>query len=87
MLAELVEYGHQTVNGEAVKLHVANAGKVRMADTGATLGLARRKPFIVKNADDAGGQKRLGLLHVGIGTAEITEDIAAAVHQLKIVGC
>ena len=46
VLAELVEHGHQTVNGEAIKLHVADAGKVRMVDTGAALGLARRKPFI-----------------------------------------
>ena len=87
VLAELVEYGHQTVNSEAVKLHVADAGKVRMADTGAALGLARRKSFIVKNADDAGGQKCLGLLHVGVSAAEVTEDIAAAAHQLKIVVC
>ena len=37
VLAELVEHGHQTVNGEAVKLHVANAGKVRMTDGIVTL--------------------------------------------------
>ena len=86
-LAELVEHGHQTINGEVVKLHVANAGKVRMADTGAALGLARRKPFAVKNANDTGGQKRLGLLHVGVRAAEVTEDIAAAVYQPTIVGC
>ena len=35
VLAEFVEHSHQPVNGEAAKLHVANAGKVRMADTGA----------------------------------------------------
>lgn len=85
--AQLIEHDHQTVNGEAVKLYVANAGKVRMIDTGTGLGLARRKPFIVKNANDAGGQKRLGLLHVGIGAAEVAEDIAAAMHQLEIVAC
>ena len=55
VLAELVEHSHQPVNGEAAKLYVANAGKVRVADTGAALGLARRKPFIVKNANDTGG--------------------------------
>ena len=31
VLAEFVEHGHQPVNGEAAKLHVANAGKVRVA--------------------------------------------------------
>ena len=36
VLAKLIEHGHQPVNGEAAKLHVTNAGKVRMADTGAT---------------------------------------------------
>ena len=56
VLAELVEHSHQPVNGEAAKLHVANTGKVRVADAGAALSLARRKPFIVKNANDAGGQ-------------------------------
>ena len=58
-----------------------------MIDTGTGLGLARRKPFIVKNSNDAGGQKRLGLLHVGIGAAEVAEDIAAAMHPLEIVAC
>ena len=31
VLAEFVEHGHQPVNGEAAKLHVTNAGKVRVA--------------------------------------------------------
>ena len=83
--AQLIEHDHQTVNGEAVKLYVANAAKVRVTDTGTGLGLARRKPFIVKNPNDAGGQKRLGLLHVGVNTSEVTEDIAAAMRQLEIV--
>ena len=87
LLTEPVEYGHQTVNGEAVKLYVANAAKVRMINTGTTLSLASRKPFIVKNANDAGGQKCLGLLHVGVSAAEIAEDIAAAMHQFKILVC
>ena len=39
-LAEPIEDGYQPVNGETVKLYVANAGKVRMIDTGTALGLA-----------------------------------------------
>ena len=85
--AQLIEHNHQTVYGEAVKPYVANAAEVRMTDTGTGLGLARRKPFIVKNANDVGGQKRLGLLHVGVSASEVAEDIAAAMHQLEIVAC
>ncbi len=48
VLAELVEHGHQRVNGEAVKLYVANAAKVPMTDTGTEFSLARRRPFIVR---------------------------------------
>lgn len=55
VLAELVEHGHQTVNGETVKLHVANASKVRVTDTGTTLGLASRKSFIVRLDADGDG--------------------------------
>ena len=48
VLAELVEHGHQRVNGEAVKLYVANGAKIGMTDTGTEFSLARRKPFIVR---------------------------------------
>ena len=41
LLAALVEHGDQAVCREAVKLHFANASKVRMTDTGTTLSLAR----------------------------------------------
>ena len=56
VLAELVEHDHQTVNGEAVKLHVANAGKVRMTDTGAVLGLAC--PWRIAKTDSARASAR-----------------------------
>ena len=87
LVSKLVEHSHQTVNGEAVKLYVTNAGKVRMTDTATILSLARRKPFIVENANDACGQKRLGLPHVGVSAAEIPKHVAAAIHRLRIFFC
>lgn len=83
--AELVKHGHEAIDREAVKLHIADAGKVRMADTGSCLGLPRRQAFVIENTDDPGGQQRLGLLHVGVSAAKVTEDIAATMHQLEIV--
>ncbi len=89
LVSKLVEHSHQTVNGEAVKLYVTNAGKVRMTDTATILSLplARRKPFIVENANDACGQKRLGPPHVGVSAAEIPKHVAAAIHRLRIFFC
>nr|ADI18676.1 hypothetical protein [uncultured Acidobacteria bacterium HF4000_26D02] len=85
MLAELVEHGHQPVYREAAKLHIADAGEIGVADAGSRLGFTRGQAFFVEHPDDAGGEERLGLLHVGIGTPEIAEHVATAAHQLKIV--
>ena len=41
LLAELVQHGHEAVDREAVKLHFANARKVRMTDAGTTLSVTR----------------------------------------------
>ena len=84
MLAKLVEDGQQPVEGEALQPHVADAGELGVGDAGAGGGLAGGRALQVEHLDDLGGEQGLRVPHLGIGIAEIAEDVPAAVDQLEI---
>jgi hypothetical protein len=86
LLAESAKNRHQPIDREAAEMGAADAGKVGGSDPGQRMRVANGQVRIVKHADDAGGEDRAQLLAVGVGMAEVAENIAAAAHDFQIVG-
>ena len=83
--AQAVEHRHQTVDRETRKFGVPDAGEICVVDAGPGLGLASRQTIVVQNLNDSRREQRLGLLDIGVRSPEISEDVTAAVDELKIV--
>jgi hypothetical protein len=85
LLAEAGEHSHQPVDGEAVELGLADAGEVRGRDAGQLVRRADRQLVVIQHADDTRGEQRPQLLAVGVGVAEVAEDVAAASNDVVVV--
>src|SRR3972149_123819 len=84
-LTELPEDFNHTVDGEAPKLRRANTRKLGRGNACQTFCRTGIQLTLIEHADDLGGENSTGLGKVGIRSAEIAEDIAAAGNELNIV--
>jgi hypothetical protein len=56
VLIETFQDRHKPINGETVKLHLANAGKVGGGNACQVFGFTHGKSLVVENTDNLGGQ-------------------------------
>lgn len=85
LLPKAGKNSHQPVDGETVELHVADAREVGGGDAGRGGGGPHRQLPGIENLDDLGGEHRLELFGIGIGGAEIAEQITAAARRCSHV--
>ena len=80
---QLVEDGHEPVDGKATEPAIANTDELRLVHAAAGLGLAGGKAFVVQGADDAGCENRFCLTDIGAGMPEVVADVSSEVFDLK----
>jgi hypothetical protein len=67
VLVEPVEHRHKAIDGEAGKLRLPNARKIRRRKACEFMSAANGQFLIVEDADDLGGEDRLELFNFGVG--------------------
>ena len=76
---------HQPVDGEAAEVGPADAGEVGGGNAGHLMGRADSHLPIIEHADDLRREQRAQLFAIGVGMAEVTEDVAAAADDIDVV--
>ena len=67
---------------EAPEIRIADAGEVRRGEPGETRRLAHGETPVAQHRDDSPSKDSLGLLQVGLGVTEVSEDVPASVNEL-----
>lgn len=68
-----------------VELYATDAREVSRCDVGNSLGLANAQFPVVERNDEPRGKEGLHLLDIGVGVAEISEDVPAALDTLQLL--
>src|SRR5271170_6384062 len=85
LLPELAEDHDHSINSEAFEPHVADAGKFGRGDACRQLRCAHGELTVIQHLDNLGRENGARLLELGIGMAEVAEDVSTAMYQFKII--
>ena len=80
---EAIDDDHQSVDRETVQVGVSDAGEIGRGYAGLGVCGTHGQVPSVEGLDDLSCQERLEMPHVGIGVAEVAENVAAAVNEFN----
>ena len=85
LLSKTVKDSHQSIDGETFQPCATDTGKIGWSNARQRSGLTYGQLFFVQDRYDLRSQNCPELLQIGIWLPEVTEHVATAANQIKVI--